>query len=339
MSEEIFLLVGNGLVWSASVLIAAGVVWLGFIFFLRFAQRSLHAGLREYIEDLHTEKGTTPTMGGIVISVVLGVLLLLLYCDSFDMKLLAFFVLLFGSSVIGFWDDFCKVFRGKGIIERHKFIGQLVATIAALGIWYYSEPTLFPDSIAIGVTGGMSLYIGKLGYFFWALWVILSTYNCVNFTDGLDGLAGGVLAVCFAFFGVAAVFLGSTHLVFIFGTLLGAIGAFLWFNVYPARLFMGDVGALSMGAVLGLGALMLRMELAILLVGFVFVLEGVSVVLQILWYRLFKRRLFLLAPIHHHFEKQGVPEVRITGRLILLSLVAAVFAVGLYSVLALIPGV
>ncbi|HAU30533.1 TPA: phospho-N-acetylmuramoyl-pentapeptide-transferase [Candidatus Dependentiae bacterium] len=316
--------------WLGGILGAFVCAFFCFILFIRIAQRYLQAGVREYIEDLHAQKGSTPTMGGLVIVGLVSIAMLFLYVATRDVRLLSLLFLLVGSAAIGAWDDSCKIFWGRGIVEQQKFVGQILVALGALGIWYLGDVATFPNSILVAFGYPFSVHLGKIGYILWGLWVILSTYNCVNFTDGLDGLAGGVLAVNFAFFGLFALLSGEYHLALVAACLLGSVLAFLWFNMYPAKVFMGDVGALSLGAVLAMIALMLRIELAILAVGMVFVLEGVSVILQIVWMRVFGRRLFLLAPLHHHFEKRGIPEVAITNRAILLTLLMALTAAVLY---------
>ncbi len=306
---------------------------LGFALFLFFGRRYLHGGVREYIEDLRAHKRTIPTMGGVVWVVCLIGVMIPLYLFTGDNRLFSIGTLLLGSALIGGWDDVCKIFWGRGITEKYKFIGQVLVGVAALLLWYWAEGDAFPNAIVFNTLQDWALYIGRIGFFLWSLWVMLSTYNCVNFTDGLDGLAGGVLLVNFLFFGLFALFLGDYVLAVVLASLVGMVLAFLWFNMYPAVLFMGDVGALSLGALLALLALMLHMELAILLVGIVFVLNGVSVILQILGRRFLGRRIFLLAPIHHHFEKKGYPEIAVTTRSIILTLVMACLAAFYYLVL------
>ncbi len=317
-------------IWGGTVLGAFVLAFVAYLAFIKVARRYFRSGVREYIEDIHAQKGTTPTMGGLVFVGLTALGISIIYWVNSDIRLLSLLFLLVGSALIGAWDDVCKVFFGRGIVERQKLVAQIMVALGALLIWYICVGPLFPDAIFFDLGRTISLPIGAFGFVLWSLWVIVSTYNCVNFTDGLDGLAGGVLAVNVAFFGLFAMVLGEYELALVLAMLLGSIMAFLWFNMHPARIFMGDLGALSAGAVLALIALMLRMELAIVLVGAVFVLEGVSVILQKVWVRLFRQRIFLLAPLHHHFEKCGVPEVQITNRAILFTLLMALFTALLY---------
>jgi phospho-N-acetylmuramoyl-pentapeptide-transferase len=150
--------------------------------------------------------------------------------------------------------------------------------------------------------------------------------NCVNFTDGLDGLAAGTVSLYLLFFALCALVLGDVVMLLVLSALLGALLGFLWHNGHPARVFMGDVGALSLGGLLGLVVLMMRLELLIPIACVILVAEGGSVILQVLGWRLLGRRIFYLAPLHHHFEKKGIPELRIVNRFILLSVISTTCA-------------
>ena len=283
----------------------------------------------------HAEKSGTPTMGGLLI---VGSLLLstLLWArpDNRLVQLAVLVTLLF--AIIGFVDDWMKIKRddSSGLRARTKFFWQSVVGFGA--VYMLMQGAVLPAETELLVPFVKSA-VFPLGWGFLLLsyLVVVGTSNAVNLTDGLDGLAimpvvliAGALGI-FAYVTGHAEFsqyLGFPHLpltgelaVFC-GAIAGAGLGFLWFNTYPAQVFMGDIGALSLGAALGLVAVMVRQELTLFIMAGVFVLETVSVVVQVLSYRYMGRRVFRMAPLHHHFELKGWPEPRVIVRFWIISL-------------------
>ena len=280
------------------------------------------------IQRLHRDKQATPTMGGLfIIAGLAGGALL--FGDLTNRYLLLSLFVAGGLTLLGIVDDLVKLRRAaNGISARTKLAGQLVvATIAA--VWLYSMHAEVADGLVLPPplhTTGLSL---GLGFIPLAIIVIVASSNAVNLTDGLDGLAGGCLLFAVAAMTVVvylgghsqwAAYLGLPHIsgscemTVLAGSLIGSIVGFLWFNCHPAQVFMGNTGALPLGGLLGLLAVVARQELLLLVIGGVFVAEAASVILQVGWYKWRQRRIFLCAPLHHHFQFRGWPESKIVVR-------------------------
>ncbi len=255
----------------------------------------------------HLKKQGTPTMGGIVILAAFAVSSIFFLKSNFDG--LAIVLVTLGFGVIGFIDDYIKVVkkRSLGLRPMQKIVGQLLIT--ALFAWYLMYSGIGTE-ILVPFTKGMTI---SLGYLFWPFLFItmLGTVNGVNLTDGLDGLAGGVTMIVAAFFMLAAWAAGSS-IVPICGAVMGALLAFLIFNAYPAKVFMGDTGSLALGGFVAASAFLLKMPIFILFVGFIYLLESISVMIQVLYFKKTGgKRFFKMAPIHHHFELCGWSETKV----------------------------
>lgn len=259
--------------------------------------------------NMHRLKQDTPTMGGVIVWI--SVLLVTLFFNlSRQQTWLPLFALV-SAGILGVFDDLFNVLGigiQRGIRALRKLFFQV--SIASVGAWWFFYKLGF-DMIHVPGVGDFS--IGWL-YIILFIIVIVSTMNAVNITDGLDGLAGGVLAIAFGAFAVIAFVKGKIELAAFCGTILGALLAFLWFNVYPARFFMGDTGSMALGATLGVVALLLNSVLVLPIIGFVFVIETLSSIIQIVSKKVFKRKVFISAPLHHHLEAEGWPEPKITMR-------------------------
>lgn len=282
-----------------SSLIAPVILW--FCKKLKASQSILH-----YV-DKHASKEGTPTMGGLVF--VVG----LMFASLFLLKTSSFLagfsiVVTIAYALLGFLDDFIKVrfHHNEGLKPYQKIVGQVgIAIIVAVYLFLTGRTSLtfFAWQIDIG---------------FWiiplAILVLIATTNSVNLTDGLDGLAGGVSFVYLLFFGTILALAGSVELsnlaILSFG-LCGAILGFLLFNGYPAKIFMGDTGSLALGGFIGVIALFSGFELLLPIMGIMFVLSALSDIIQVLHYKRTKKRVFLMAPLHHHFEQKGVHENKI----------------------------
>lgn len=272
---------------------------------------------------LHKDKAGTPTMGGLLVWVTVAILTLLFNLSRPETFLPLFTIVAVG--IIGAIDDLLNVRgvgpAGGGLRERHKLIFQVLIGIAGAW-WFYSK--LGFSTLHIPGVGEAELGILYVPLF---VLVMVATTNAVNITDGLDGLAGGLLLIAFVAFGALSYVNGFFALAAFCGTVAGALLAFLWFNIYPARFFMGDTGSMALGATLGVVAAMNDAILILPIIGFVFVLETLSVILQLTWRGVFKKKLFRSAPIHHHFEALGWPETKVTMRFWIIGAVFAVIGV------------
>ena len=270
---------------------------------------------------LHREKENIPTMGGLLIWVTTAVITLL-FNFSREATWLPLFILIL-TGVLGAFDDLTNIWGRGGMRGRYKVFWQIL--IAALGAWWFYEKLEWgTKGIHLPAVGDFAIGIWYIPLF---ILVIVATMNAVNFTDGLDGLAGGLLGLAFFAYGVIALAQGQIGIAAFCGTIIGALLAFLWFNIYPARFFMGDTGSMALGATLGVIAMLTNQVAVLPIIGFVFVAETLSIILQVFWRNVFKRKLFVSAPIHHHLESRGWPEPKVTMRLWVLGAVFA--AIGL----------
>lgn len=285
----------------------------------------------------HAVKMGTPTMGGVLF--ILPVLLLtvllnavaLLGLDVVGRSVLVPMLVMVIYGILGGIDDWQGIRgkrRGEGMSIRVKFLGQVVLGIGTAWVLKYmlEVPEIYLPGIHI--PGGLDL--NDYLYVALAAFIIVSESNAVNFTDGLDGLAGLVVATAFIAYGGIALAQGQIYLARFCFTLVGAIFGFLWFNVHPAELFMGDAGSLSLGATLAVVALMTGQWPLLLVIGIIPFSEALSVTLQIAYFKLTKgKRLFKMAPLHLHFELLGWSETQIVQRFWLIGLLAAMFGIGL----------
>ncbi len=274
----------------------------------------------------HQVKMGTPTMGGLM---MLGPVLLLTVVTNLAGRASLWMPLgvMVSYALLGLYDDWCGLHdrTGVGMLARLKFPWQLfIGVLAAAGLRF----VLKLGGMAVP-TLAQELDIGW-AYVAVAALLIVGFANAVNLTDGLDGLAAGTSAVAYLAYGAIAYFQGQTYLVTFCFTMVGAILGFLWYNVHPAQVFMGDVGSLALGATLATVALMTEQWLLLAVIGVVFIAEVASVMLQVGYFKWTKgRRLFKMAPLHHHFELLGWSEVRITQRFWLIASVAAMVGIAL----------
>ncbi|MBM82315.1 MAG: phospho-N-acetylmuramoyl-pentapeptide-transferase [Planctomycetaceae bacterium] len=305
----------------------------------RFRERIDSAS--ETLNKIHENKKDTPTMGGIFI-VAAVVIAVSLWGDltSRFVQLALFITVTFGS--LGAYDDWIKLSTKKnGITAKQKmFIQLMLACVVAVGLYFHQRD--MPNGLAlIWPIGNASLWLGT-AFIGWAMLVIVGSSNAVNLTDGLDGLASGCMVLAASAFAgltylsghaVMAEYLsipavqGAGELTIVMGALVGATLGFLWFNCYPAQVFMGDTGALPIGALLGLAALVTRQEVLLLIVGGIFVIETLSVIFQVAWFRLTGKRLIRCSPLHNHYLFQGQHELKIVVRFWISSALLAVVAI------------
>jgi len=304
----------------SATLVALVIAMLAGPQFIRFLQRrGIGQNIREEGPERHLAKQGTPTMGGILILVSALIPYLIFSGKHWDS--LVVIIVTYGSGAIGLADDLMKRRRQRslGLNGKVKLALQVplvgVATFIALR-YGGADTNLTVPLIKQGLQIGVAYYV-------FAFFLIAGFSHAVNLTDGLDGLAAGTVAVAmFAFAGIA--FLrGETDLAILGSCLTGACVGFLWYNTHPASVFMGDTGSLALGAALAGMAMVTEMELLLLLVGGLFVIEALSVMIQVFSFRYFHRRVFLMTPIHHHFELLGWSETKIIVR---FWLVAAILA-------------
>ena len=284
----------------------------------------------------HLPKAGTPTMGGTLILVAIGASTLL-WADLANRFVWITLGVTVVFGLIGFWDDYLKLVIGnsRGLIARYKYFWQSVAGLCCAVALFVTAKAPAETALYVPFFKTVMVPLGY-GYILLAYFVVVGSSNAVNLTDGLDGLAimpavlvGGALGV-FAYATGNAVFSGYLGIPFIEGTgeilvfcatLVGAGLGFLWFNTYPAQVFMGDIGALALGAALGVVAVIVRQEIVLLIMGGVFVMETVSVMLQVASYKLTGKRIFRMAPIHHHFELKGWAEPKVIVRFWIISVI------------------
>ncbi len=268
----------------------------------------------------HAEKQGTPTMGGLLILLATIVPFAILSARSTQAMLVLFTAIACGA--IGFLDDWRKIVRKRslGLSGRLRLIG-LVA-IAAVLVYVAVRVVGLPTTLTIPIADE-SIDVGAIVYFVIVALVVMASANAVNLTDGLDGLAGGVAGiVLLAYTGIAFVS-GQRDLAILGAALVGACIGFLWFNSHPAQVFMGDTGSYALGGAIAAMAVMTKTEILLIVIAAVFVIEALSVIIQVIVFKRFKRRVFLMTPLHHHFEMAGWSETKIIFR---MWLIAALFA-------------
>jgi phospho-N-acetylmuramoyl-pentapeptide-transferase len=307
--------------------------------------RALQLGqrIREEVPERHQQKSGTPSMGGILIliSIIVSVLL---FADLTNPYIYLGLLTIIWLGALGFWDDYVKIKKNKprGISKSAKFAGQIsLALLIGAYLYFFPRNPEFKSMANLLLFKNMLLNFGVF-YIPMVVLVIVATSNSVNLTDGLDGLAIGLLASAAAAYAVLAYVSGhikiseylnifyireAGELTVLCAATFGASLGFLWFNSHPASIFMGDVGALPLGGLIGLVAILIKQELLLILVGGVFVIEGGSVLLQIIYFRATKgKRLFKMAPLHHHFELLGWSESKIVVRFWILSFLFVLLA-------------
>ena len=273
-------------------------------------------------KKFHEHKSGTPSMGGLLVWVTTAAIT---FAFDFNRKetWLPLFVLI-TTGILGAVDDILNM-QGKSAIKglgaKPKFFWMIL--LSGLGAYWFSQKMGF-DVLHIPAVGDFHIGLWYIPFF---MLVVVGTTNAVNITDGLDGLAGGLLAIAFSAFGTIAFFQDQFHLAAFCGIIVGALVTFLWFNINPARFFMGDTGAFALGSTLAVVALLTDSAIVLLVIGFLFVLEACSSMIQIFSKKIFKKKVFISAPIHHHFQALGWGEPKIVMRFWLLGSILAVIGI------------
>ena len=295
--------------------------------------------IREDTPERHRTKKGTPTMGGVVIlAAILGSTIL--WANLTNRYVWVVMLAIAGFGLIGMWDDWSKIRKRKGLRAKVKFGLQLVLTLAVLQIVYWQPEANWQPTLAIPFFKGWLVNLGWWWFPFSAL-VVIGASNAVNLTDGLDGLAIGPIVMAGGAFGIIAYLTGNFRaadylkilnvrgageLTVICAALIGAAVGFLWFNCHPAEVFMGDAGSLALGGAIGTLAVLTKAELLLPLIGGLYVVEAVSVILQVASFKLTGKRIFRMAPLHHHYELSGWPEPKIVVRFWIVSFALALLA-------------
>jgi phospho-N-acetylmuramoyl-pentapeptide-transferase len=304
-------------------------IFLGpkFIEYLRL--REFGQQIREEGPEEHHEKAGTPTMGGLIIFTAIAIPYLVL--SDRETQSLAVFGVALGCAAIGFADDYLKITRRRslGLSARYKLLLQAGL---AIGLWYVAKHEVGLDSSLELRISDASLDIPNWLYPVTIFLVIAGSSNAVNLTDGLDGLAAGCCAiVLLAYTAITFITSGEHDLSLLSATLVGGCIGFLWFNAFPASIFMGDTGSLGLGGAIGALAVMTQTEILLIITGGIFVIEALSVALQVAAFKAFRRRVLLMAPVHHHFELMAWSETKIMLRFWIVAAVCSGIGFTLYQ--------
>lgn len=309
------------------------------------------------LAEMHGKKAGTPTMGGVLIvfSVIMPVLL---WCNLFNPMIWLLIFVTIGFGTVGFLDDYLKITQknADGLSPKQKIIGQVMVGLIVGVYLYYFGPTktlgveykYVEQGVMMGPWVGYDFlqfpffktFYPEIGLLFipYVILFLAFTSNAVNLTDGLDGLCIGITSIVTAAFMLLAYLCSNKffadylmityvpradEVVVFMGALFGACLGFLWFNAYPAEMFMGDTGSLTLGGIIGTVALICKQEILFAIIGGVFIIEAVSVIIQVGFYKMTRRRVFLMAPLHHHFERKGMAEAKIIARFWIVSILFA----------------
>ena len=338
--KSIYLRTFLAFVISFCIVLFAGKPFIKYLKVKKFGEE-----IRDDGPSSHFSKKGTPTMGGVLI--IASVLLTSLLINDLANKLiLLVLVSMLMFATIGFIDDYRKfTVSKKGLAGKKKLLFQGTIGLMVWAYLYYIGFTGRPmiDFSVINPISAHPYYIGAIGMFILIQLILMGTSNAVNITDGLDGLAIMPMIICSTILGVVAYFTGHTelsshlHLFYTIGSgelsvflaaVTGAGLGFLWYNCYPAQIFMGDTGSLTLGGILGVIGIILKQELLLPILGFIFVLEALSVILQVGSFKLRGKRIFKMAPIHHHFELMNIPESKVTLRFWIATLIFGIIALG-----------
>ena len=311
-------------------------LWLGPMVIRKLSRDKIGDVGRDYVPDGHFNKKGTPTMGGTLILLAITISTLL-WADLSNRYIWVILLVMLGHGVIGFIDDYRKVIErnSDGLSARAKYFWQSAIALVAAIFLYNTATTPAETQLFLPF---FKDFMPNMGWWYIALtyFVIVGTSNAVNLTDGLDGLAIMPTVLVAAGLGIFAYLSGhlnfatylaiphlphSGELIVFCATIIGSGLGFLWFNTYPAMVFMGDVGALALGAALGVLATLVRQEFVLVIMGGVFVMETLSVIIQVASFKMTGKRVFKMAPIHHHFELKGWPEPRVIVRFWIITVV------------------
>jgi phospho-N-acetylmuramoyl-pentapeptide-transferase len=334
----------GGMITAVIISFAFGQPIINWLRVLRFGQVVRTDG-----PETHLKKSGTPTMGGVLI-IVSTVVSTLLWADVSNSYVLITLLVLVWLGALGFLDDYLKVVRrrSEGLVGRYKLVGQgAIGLLVGFILLKWPISPMPPEWTSLPFVSDYYLKISTVLFIPWVMFIVAGTSNAVNLTDGLDGLAGGLVAIATATFAIVAYLIGnvvtSRYLGFFYlpgagelsifcVSLVGATLGFLWYNAHPADVFMGDTGALALGGALGVVGILLKTEFLLAIIGGVFVVEALSVMAQVVWFKVTARRtgkgqrLLKMAPLHHHFEKSGWSETKVIFRFWILGVLCSLIA-------------
>ena len=301
-----------------------------FIAFIRAREFGQH--IREEGPEGHHTKAGTPTMGGLIIFAAVSIPFLIL--TDYSWQAIGVFGTALACALVGFADDYTKIVRRRSLGLRGRT--KLLATIAiSVGLWLAATRGAdLQETVRLRIIDAQIdlAWAGGIFYLAFVYLVVAGTTSGVNLTDGLDGLAAGCAAiVLLAYVGITYITTGQTDLTLVAGCLIGGCVGFLWFNSFPANIFMGDTGSLGIGGAIAGLAVMTKTEILLLILGGIFVIETLSVALQVFAFQTFRKRIFLMAPIHHHFEMRGWSETKIILRFWIVAAVCAAIGFTLFQ--------
>lgn len=296
-------------------------IFIPFLRRLKFGQ-----SIREEGPKSHQKKSGTPTMGGVMILVSIIITTFVMTGKFAEPTVKTYLLLLvtFGFGLLGFLDDFIKVVmkRNLGLTSRQKLIGQIIISAIFYFIFKQNE---FSTEVSIPLTD-LSFDLGWFYFLFVTFWLV-GFSNAVNLTDGLDGLVSGTSAIAFGAFAVLAWSLSQFEIAIFSVSVVGAVLGFLVFNAHPAKVFMGDTGSLALGGAIATIAILLKLEILLIVIGFVFVMETLSVILQVISFKTTGKRIFRMSPLHHHYELIGWSEWRVVVTFWSVGLLCAILGI------------
>ncbi len=326
---------------SFLIVLLSGNKFINYLKIKKFGENIRNEG-----PETHKTKKGTPTMGGVLI--VFSILITsLISTNIFSKYIVIVFISTILFAAIGFVDDYKKFkVSKKGLSGKKKLMGQgIISFIVWFFVYKFGMTGNYRiDMALVNPINGSWFYIGYFLMFIFILLIIMASSNSVNITDGLDGLAIMPMVICSAVLATIAYFSGhieiSSHLKLFYIPGISEIGiflcsvagsglAFLWYNFYPAQIFMGDTGSLTLGGILGVCSILLKQEFILPIIGFVFVIEAASVIFQVLYFKKTGKRIFKMAPLHHHYELSGLMETKITVRFWITSLIFGILALGI----------
>jgi phospho-N-acetylmuramoyl-pentapeptide-transferase len=317
LEQVIFLTIFMG--FLITVLISP--IFIPFLRRLKFGQ-----SIREEGPKSHQKKSGTPTMGGVMILLSIIVTTFVMTGKFAEPTVKTYLLLLvtFGFGLLGFLDDFIKVVmkRNLGLTSRQKLIGQIIISAIFYFIFKQNE---FSTEVSIPLTD-ISFDLGWFYFLFVTFWLV-GFSNAVNLTDGLDGLVSGTSAIAFGAFAVLAWSLSQFEIAIFSVSVVGAVLGFLVFNAHPAKVFMGDTGSLALGGAIATIAILLKLEILLIIIGFVFVMETLSVILQVISFKTTGKRIFRMSPLHHHYELIGWSEWRVVVTFWSVGLLCAILGI------------
>jgi len=322
--------VGEILIGGTAALLICIFLSPKFIDFLRV--KEFGQNIREEGPEGHHSKAGTPTMGGIIIFAAISIPFLIL--SEYDWRSVGVYGAAMACALLGFADDYTKIIKRRSLGLRART--KLGVTIAiSVGLWWIAtREANLAETLRFRLVDyqlDLSL-LGGIPYLLLIYLVVAGTTSAVNLTDGLDGLAAGCAAiVVLAYIGITYITTGQTDLTLLAGCIVGACIGFLWFNAFPATIFMGDTGSLGLGGAIAGLAVMTKTELLLILLGGIFVIEALSVLIQVFSFQTFRKRVFLMAPIHHHFELMSWSETKIILRFWILAAICSAIGFTLYQ--------